>query len=190
MTADTPGTAGPLARAGGRVVWRGQFLEMHVAPHGAGGRWEYVRRVRNIGAAVILALTDGDELLLVEQYRPPLGRPCIELPAGLIGDGAAPDRDGEDPLASARRELAEETGYTASQWTYIGEFASSPGAMGEVFHFFRATGLVRTGQGGGVDGEAIKVHCVPLAAIPAFIDAARQRGCAIDTRLLVALKLV
>ncbi len=180
MTADGPG------RANAEVVWRGRYLEMHVVPYGDGGQWEYARRARQIGAAVILALTDDNEVLLVEQYRPPLGRPCIELPAGLIGDEA----DGEDPLESARRELIEETGFAASQWEYVGEFASSPGAMGEIFHFYRATGLRQVGAGGGVAGEAISVHKVALAAVPAFVAAARARGCAIDTRLLLALQLV
>ena len=64
------------------AVWSGQFLEMHVAPWGEGGQWEYVKRTRGIEAAVILALTDAREVVLVEQFRPPLGRNAIELPAG------------------------------------------------------------------------------------------------------------
>ncbi|MFN3371686.1 MAG: NUDIX hydrolase [Sphingomonadaceae bacterium] len=168
------------------LLWQGRFLEMHAAPWGAGGRWEYVKRVRGIDAAVILALTDAGEMVLVEQFRPPLGRPCIELPAGLVGDEEA----GEDPLASAKRELLEETGFEAALWEAFGSFASSPGMIGEIFHFYRATGLRRVGPGGGTAGEGIAVHLVALDGVPDFLEAARARGCAIDTRLLIALKLV
>ncbi|MCG2839626.1 NUDIX hydrolase [Sandaracinobacter sp. RS1-74] len=168
------------------TVWKGRFLEMHVAPWGDGGQWEYVKRTRNIGACVILALTDAGEVALVEQYRPALGRPAIELPAGLVGD----ETEGEDAFTSARRELFEETGFEAKHWEAFGEFASSPGMVGEIFHFYRATGLSRVGPGGGVDGEGIRVHVVPLADIAAFLQSARGRDCAIDTRLLMLLSLV
>lgn len=170
----------------GRAVWQGRFLEVHVAPWGDGGQWEYVKRVRGIQAAVILALTDSREIVLVEQFRPPLGKPAIELPAGLVGDEA----EEEDVLQSARRELHEETGYEAAHWEAFGEFASSPGMVGEIFHFYRATGLRRTGPGGGVSNEGINVHVVPLDGLSTFIAAARSRGCAIDTRLLIGLSLV
>jgi ADP-ribose pyrophosphatase len=168
------------------VVWAGRFLEMHVAPWGDGGQWEYVTRTRGIQAAVILALTDDRAIVLVEQYRPPLGRPCIELPAGLVGDEAAD----EDIFASAQRELLEETGFEAAHWEGFGEFASSPGMVGEIFHFYRATGLTRVGPGGGVGNEGIMVHVVALPELPAFLGTARARGCAIDTRLLIGLGLV
>jgi ADP-ribose pyrophosphatase len=169
-----------------RPVWKGRFLEAHVAPWGTAGQWEFVKRVAGIQAAVIVALTDAHDIVLVEQYRPPLGRPCIELPAGLVGDETA----GEEVLASARRELHEETGFEAAQWEDFGEFASSPGMMGEVFHLWRATGLRRTGPGGGTASEGIVVHVVPVVALPGFIAEARARGCAIDTRLLIGLSLV
>ena len=65
----------------------------------------------------ILAI-DAGAVILVEQYRVPLGKYCLELPAGLIGD----ETEGEDALASAVRELEEETGYRAAQWEEIGEF--------------------------------------------------------------------
>lgn len=167
-------------------VWQGRFLEMHVAPWGNGGRWEYVKRVNGISAAVILGLTDAREIVLVEQDRAPLGRPCIELPAGLVGDETA----GEDPLESAKREFLEETGFEADRWEAFGEFASSPGMIGEVFHFYRATGLRRVGPGGGHEGEGIVPHVVPLADVPAFLAAARARGCMVDTRLLICLPLL
>lgn len=167
-------------------LWQGRFLEVHAAPWGEGGCWEYVKRVRGIDAAVILALTDAGEMVLVEQFRPALGAPCIELPAGLVGD----ETEGEDPLASAKRELLEETGFEAERWEAFGTFASSPGMIGEIFHFYRATGLRRVASGGGTASEGISVHVVAVDAVPAFLEAARARGCAIDTRLLIALKLV
>jgi ADP-ribose pyrophosphatase len=170
----------------GRPVWQGKFLEAHVAPWGEDGQWEYVKRARGIQAAVIIALTSAHEIVLVEQYRPPLGRPCIELPAGLVGD----ETEGEAVFASAQRELHEETGFEATEWEEIGEFASSPGMVGEIFHLYRATGLARTGAGGGVSNEGIVVHVVPVSGIPAFIAEARARGCAIDTRLLIGLNLL
>jgi ADP-ribose pyrophosphatase len=172
--------------SGDEVVWKGHFLEMHVAPWGDGGQWEYVKRTRGIGAAVILPLTDAREVVLVEQYRPALGRSAIELPAGLVGDETA----GEDVFTSARRELLEETGFEAAHWEAFGEFASSPGMVGEIFQFYRATGLKRVGPGGGVDGEGIEVHVVPLGGVQAFLADARARGCAVDTRLLILLSLV
>lgn len=169
-----------------RAVWKGRFLEMHVAPWGQSGAWEYVKRTRGIEAAVILALTDAREIVLVEQYRPPLGRQCIELPAGLVGDETA----GEDVIASARRELMEETGFAARHWEEIGQFASSPGMVGEIFHLYRATGLTREGAGGGTASEGIAVHVVPLDGLAQFLADARVRGCAIDTRLILGLGLV
>lgn len=171
---------------GETVVWAGRFLEARTVPWGDGGHWEYVTRARRISAAVILALTDAREIVLVEQYRPPLGRRCLELPAGLIGDETA----GEAARQSAERELEEETGFRAARWEDIGEFASSPGMIGETFHLFRATGLSRVSAGGGVPGEDIAVHIVPLAGLPDFIAERRAAGSMIDTRLLLALGLV
>ena len=85
------------------IMWQGKFVTAKRQ-----GKWEYVSRSRGIKAAVILAVEDG-HVLLVEQFRVPLGKNCIELPAGLIGDETA----GEYPLVAAGRELEEETGYRA-----------------------------------------------------------------------------
>lgn len=167
------------------VVWHGKYIEVRAAPHGD-GTWEYATRTRRISAAVILALTDAREIVLVEQYRPPLGRRSLELPAGLIGD----ETDGEDALESARRELLEETGFEAANWDHVGEFASSPGMIGETFHLFRATGLVRRNEGGGVEGEGIEVHVVPLGDLHDHVAQTRRRGAMIDTRLIAAMSLV
>ncbi len=158
------------------TVWAGRFLEMKKR-----GRWEYVGRVGGTEAAVVIAIHDG-HVLLVEQYRVPLGRACLELPAGLIGDEGA-----ESPEASAARELEEETGYRAASVTSLGTFYASPGMVSECFHLVRAEGLERVSDGGGTSDENISVHRVPLAGIADFIAERRAAGVAIDVKLLTLL---
>jgi ADP-ribose pyrophosphatase len=156
-------------------MWEGRFITAQRR-----GKWEYVSRSRGIKAAVILAVDDG-HILLVEQYRVPLGKNCVELPAGLIGDHDA----GEDPLEAAGRELEEETGYRAARLENVGEFYSSPGMVSESFTLVQAHELTKVGEGGGVDGENITVHRVAFSALPSFIAIKRQEGCGIDVRLLM-----
>ena len=163
-----------------QVVWAGKFITAKVR-----GKWEYVTRSRGIRAAVILAIDEEDHVLLVEQYRVPLGKACLELPAGLVGDDDS--LAGEDAAAAAKRELEEETGYRAARMEVLGEFFSSPGMVSESFTMLRAHGLEQVGPGGGTDGEDITVHRVALAELPAFIESARKRGLGIDVRLLMLL---
>lgn len=158
------------------IVWQGRYVTAKKR-----GRWEYVGRARDIRAAVILAVEDG-HVLLVEQYRVPLGRACLELPAGLIGDHD--DAANEDPLAAAGRELEEETGWRATRLEDAGEFCSSPGMVSESFTLVRATGLVQVGPGGGTDGEDITVRRVPLAELSGFVEERRKAGLAIDVRIM------
>jgi ADP-ribose pyrophosphatase len=159
------------------TVWEGRFIAAKRR-----GKWEYVSRTRGIHAAVILAVDEG-HVILVEQYRVPLGRNCLELPAGLVGD----DSEGEEAEAAAIRELEEETGYRARAMADLGRFFSSPGMVSEGFTLMRAEGLERVGEGGGVEGEEIAVHRVPLGEVPAFVAAKREKGCAIDVKLLLLL---
>ncbi len=161
------------------IVWQGHYVTAKRR-----GRWEYVGRARNIRAAVILATEDGD-VLLVEQFRVPLGRNCLELPAGLIGDEAG--NEGEDVLSAAGRELEEETGYRAGQLEDLGTFYSSPGMLSESFTLVRATALKKTGPGGGVAGENITVHRVARDQLSRFVIAKRAEGCGIDVRVLMLL---
>lgn len=159
------------------IVWQGRFITAKTR-----GKWEYVSRARGIKAAVILALDDGD-VLLVEQYRVPLGANCLELPAGLVGD----ETENERVEVAAGRELEEETGYRAARIERLGEFHSSPGMVSESFYLVRALGLEKVSEGGGTEEENITVHRVPLAAIGEFVAAKRASGCAMDAKLLMLL---
>lgn len=163
-----------------QVMWAGKFITAKTK-----GKWEYVTRSRGIRAAVILAVDAEDHVLLVEQFRVPLGKPCLELPAGLIGDHN--DVADEDATLAAARELEEETGYRPARVEVVGEFYSSPGMVSESFTLLTAHDLTRVGDGGGVDGEDITVHRVPLGGLEEFIAGARQRGLGIDVRLLLLL---
>lgn len=159
------------------TVWTGRFITALKQ-----GRWEYVARSRGIRAAVILADV-GDCWVLVEQYRVPLGRNCIELPAGLIGDGEGPDSVEQ----AAGRELVEETGYQPATVEELGDFYSSPGMVSESFTLVRARGLTKVGEGGGVDDEQIVTHLVPKDQVAGFVAAKRAEGAAIDVRILMLL---
>ena len=166
------------------IMWAGKYITAKRE-----GPWEYVSRSRGIRAAVILAVDesggDGPHLILVEQFRVPLGRACLELPAGLVGDEAG--SEDEEAAAAAIRELEEETGYRATHMRELGEYDSSPGLVSESFTLFRAEGLERVGDGGGHEGENIRVHRAPLSSIHEFVADCRASGMAIDVKLLIAL---
>jgi ADP-ribose pyrophosphatase len=159
------------------TVWAGKYI---VAKRK--GRWEFVGRANNIHAAVIVAIDDG-HVLLVEQHRVPLGGPCLELPAGLVGDKDASETVEE----SAARELEEETGYRPERIEVIGRFASSPGMVSETFTLVKAHGLTKVGEGGGEANEGITVHRVPLDQVPDFVAQKRAEGLFIDVKMLLVL---
>src|SRR4051812_43058440 len=87
-----------------KTLGAGRFLRLVAA-----GQWEYIEHVNASGVAAVAAVTEDGRLVIVEQHRPPVGGPVIELPGGLCGDDAGA---AEEPLAEAAcRELLEETGY-------------------------------------------------------------------------------
>ena len=157
--------------------WIGKYIKVTKQ-----GTWEYVSRTRGVSAAVILAIDQG-HAILVEQYRVPLGAMSLELPAGLVGD----EEEGEAVETAAIRELEEETGYRAERVVNLGRFHASPGMSSEGFTLLRAEGLTKVGAGGGVSGEDIKVHRVPLAEVPAFVERKRAEGAAMDVKMLLLL---
>lgn len=160
------------------TAWQGKWIAVRTQ-----GKWEYVSRTRGTRAVVVVAIDEDDSVLLIDQYRVPLGRRCIELPAGLVGDDLADDT----PEKAAVRELEEETGYTAERIEVLGEFHSSPGLVTEGFTLTRAYGLKKIGEGGGLEGEDIIVHQVPIAEVPAFVAARRAEGKAVDVKILLLL---
>ncbi len=147
------------------------------------GHWEYAQRINITGIVAMLAYTRREELLLVEQYRPPLARRVIEIPAGLVGD--LPENREEPMLEAAKRELLEETGWQGSGWELLGEDTTvSAGTTGETIHLYRATELERINDGGGDDSEDITVHCVPLEHLHSWLkDQKRSRDVLVDVKV-------
>lgn len=149
------------------------------------GRWSFVQRTKGCGVVCVVARTDEGKVLLVEQYRAPVDRDVIELPAGLVGDDEAA---GEETLAEgARRELLEETGYLAGKMTKLFAGASSAGLTDETVTFFLAEDLQKQDDGGGVGHERITVHEIPLAEIDAWLQAAMDEGRLVGARLFSGL---
>ena len=166
-----------------RTLAEGRFLRL-VKRDG----WEYVERVNVRDVAVLVPITQGNEIVLVEQYRVPVGARMIELPAGLVGDEEQ-YRD-EDLLEAANRELEEETGFRAASLTVLTRAPSSGGMTSEMVSFISASGLTRVGTGGGVEGEDITVHVVPVRDAPAWLRGKEKEGFLVDPKIWVGLYLV
>ena len=149
------------------------------------GRWDYVKRPHSDACVGILALTPERELVLVEQERIPVRRPVIEIPAGLVGD--EPEFAGESLADSAARELLEETGYRAGRIRHLIASPTSAGMTSEFVHLFFADQLAREHAGGGVAGENIRVHLVPLAGVRAWLAERQAEGMAVDFKIHAAL---
>jgi ADP-ribose pyrophosphatase len=149
------------------------------------GRWEFAERKKVTGIVGIIAVTDDGKLLLIEQYRAPVGKIVIEIPAGLAGD--IEGQETEELATAARRELLEETGYEADEMIYLADGAASAGMVDEVITLFRATGVRKTGAGEGDGGEQITTHAVPLGEVMAWLDAQKRAGKMVDLKVYGAL---
>jgi len=104
------------------------------------------------GAVAVIALDDEDQVLLIRQYRHPVGMYLFEPPAGLL------DVAGEDPLVTAQRELAEEAGVSARRWNVLVDLFNSPGGSSEAIRVYLARGLSALPDGRVVTGEAEEAH--------------------------------
>lgn len=130
-------------------------LDQVAMPGGSEAKREVVEHP---GSVVVLPLHDDESVVMISQYRHPLGRRIRELPAGLL------DAPGEDPLATAQRELLEEVGYTARDWSVLVDLVPSPGFSDESQRVFMARGLTEIGRPPGTEEEAdLEVIRLPLA---------------------------
>ena len=162
-------------RIGGEEVWSGQIASVHVDRFRYEDGTEKDREVvRHPGAVVVLA-HDGERVYLVTQPREAVGQEALlELPAGKL------DVDGESPLEAAKRELAEEIGKGADEWTAITTFWTSPGLLDEEMHLFLATGL-HDRHAQAEEDEQIEIETVPLSELDSVIERCR------DAKTLVGL---
>lgn len=147
--------------------------------------WEFVKRNGCTGIVVISPLTEDGKVIFVEQYRVPLGKNVVEFPAGLVGDCAGARR--ESMASAAKRELWEETGYAAKKMTFVMEGPVSSGMSAQQIAFYTATGLRKTGPGGGDETENIQVHAVPLKQAERWLKTMRKKGKLVDPKVYAGL---
>ena len=165
------------------TLFAGKFLSLIKE-----GRWEYAERVGVTGAVVIVAVTDEQKLLFVEQYRIPVHTRTIELPAGIVGDEAGCAE--EDIADAAKRELLEETGYAAEHVETLMAGPASSGLTSEVVTLVLATRLKRVHAGGGVAHENITVHEVPLNEVHEWLEAKAAAGLLVEPKVYAGLYFV
>lgn len=139
-----------------KTVYQGRIIDLDIEqvilPNGVSIEMEIVRHP---GGAVVVALDEQDRICLLRQYRHICNDWIWELPAGKI-DG------GEEPLLTAQRELEEEAGRTAANWTSLGHMISSPGVFTEIVHCYLATELSICETDHEAE-ELIEIHWLPLA---------------------------
>ncbi len=166
-----------------KTVYQGRLLLVKedevLLPDGASSRREYIVHP---GAAVILAMPDDRTVLLERQFRYPLRRHVIELPAGKIDPG-------EEPLQTARRELLEETGYEAGQWRHLTTLYPVVGYSDERIELYLARDLQFRGLR-REEGEFLDVFTLPLAAALEWARDGRIVEAKTMLGLLLAEKLV
>ena len=138
-----------------RLAFEGVFLRLYVdrvrSADGHVGTREYLRHP---GAVMIIPLLDAEHVLLERQFRYPLGRAIVEFPAGKIDAG-------EPPFECARRELLEETGYTARRWSYLGGLHNAIAYSDEKIEIYLAEDLERNGSPTPDAGETLEVFEAP-----------------------------
>lgn len=145
------------------------------------GHWDYVVRPQSNTCVGILAITPEREIVLVEQFRIPIQRRVIEIPAGIVGDEVS--HQGASLAEIAGRELMEETGYRAGSMEQLLVTPTSAGLTSEWIHLFQAKDLTREGPGGGVGSEDITVHHVPLDRLREWLQEQETAGKVIDFKI-------
>jgi ADP-ribose diphosphatase len=164
-----------------REIHRGYVISTAVGTFVAPDGTEFERDlVHHPGAVSVVPLLDDGSVVLVRQYRAPLDRDLLEIPAGKR------DVAGEDPIITAHRELAEEIGRTADHMDLLAEFYNSPGFSDEHSYTYLARGLHETAlQPDGIEEQSMEIVHVPLAVVPALIHA----GEITDAKTIIGLMM-
>ena len=154
---------------GQRVLHRGRFINFRLDtiedPQGKRHRREIVEHP----GAVCVIPVEGDDVLFVRQWRTPVAKVVLELPAGALD--RMPDGSTEDPDVAAPRELGEETGFRAASWRKLGRFWTAPGFTEEEMHLYLATELVPLDDYRGPDeDEYLDLVRIPVAEAVAMAE--------------------
>src|SRR5690606_26169401 len=175
QTLDQASQALAETQVSSEFVFDGQLLKVYRdtvrLPDGQLGTREFIRHP---GAAAIVPLLDNGNVLLLKQYRYPLGKAFIEFPAGKIDPG-------ESPLQTAQRELKEETGFEASAWTPLTTIHNAIGYADERLVLFLAEGLT-SGTAELDEGEVLGVFEAPLTDLLSWI----AQGTVTDVKTIIA----
>ena len=139
--------------------------------------------IRHIGAVCVIPVTDSNEVIVERQYRYPLDRVILEIPAGKL------DTPDEDRLSAIQRELREETGYTADEWTEIGDFHPAPAYSDEYITMYLARGLHK-GERHLDDDEFLDVYTVPLKDLVEDVMAGRISDAKTQVCILKAARIL
>jgi ADP-ribose pyrophosphatase len=157
----------PVRLVSSEVEFRGRVWDVRRDTFDYGDHSITREYVDHTGAVAVLALDDNDRVLLIRQYRHPIGMRDWEIPAGLL------DIDGESPVVGAKRELAEEVDLIAERWDLLSEFYTSPGGSNEAIRVYLARGLRATALAFGRTEEELDIEkrWVPLDdAVAAVLD--------------------
>jgi ADP-ribose pyrophosphatase len=169
-----------------KIVWKGNFMSAVVITYrdakGVVRTWEALERVGINGIVVMVAVTPEGKVILEKQFRPPVGKDVIELPAGLV-------EQGEPMEDAAKRELIEETGWSAGKVEFLAEGPISTGASTEALRAYLCTELSHVGKNGGDDNEIIEVMEVPLRDVQDFLHDEQQKGTMIDLKVFGLVEL-
>jgi ADP-ribose pyrophosphatase len=161
-----------------RCIYDGRIVRFRVDTIALSNNRTAIREiVTTPGAVAIIPLTDDRQVRLVRQYRSAVGDYLLELPAGTLHTGEAPE-------AAAPRELAEETGDRADHWLYLTSFHTMPGVCDEIIHLYLATGLT-PGETNRDPDEDMDVVTVPLGQALDMVRSGQIR----DAKTMVGLLL-
>ena len=176
-------SAGGFRKVGEREIHAGRVVRLTESLFATPDGGHMTRDIVHHRGAVAVVAVDGDQVVLLRQYRSPVEAELLEIPAGTR------DVAGEDPAGTARRELAEEAGLACESLDELGVFYNSPGFCDELSHLFLATGLSEVPrEPDGAEEEWMTVERVALDEVEAMIDRSEIRDAKTIIGLLLALR--